>query len=215
MKLFGTDGIRAKAGEFPLDTATARIIGASLAQHLAERNDGRKPRIVIGRDTRESGPAIEAALTEGALAVGATVESAGVITTPGVAFLTRSLHADAGVVISASHNPFDDNGIKIFDPSGRKLDDATERKIESDIAAGSIDFAPDGFASPNQELSNRLRETYLDYLKTEVARGLSLGGLKMVVDCANGAASGLAPRLFAGLGAMVIPINCDPDGRNI
>ncbi len=215
MKLFGTDGIRAKAGEFPLDLATVRAIGASLAQHLAERNNGSRPRIVIGRDTRESGPAIEAALTQGARAAGATVESAGVITTPGVAFLTRSLPADAGVVISASHNPYYDNGIIIFDTSGRKLDDATERKIESDIAAGrfQISYAEDDALHPSS--SNDLCEQYLDYLKDDVAGGLSLSGLSILVDCANGAASELAPRLFAGLGASVTAINCHPDGRNI
>src|SRR5213595_3695101 len=136
MRLFGTDGIRARAGAFPLDPDTVRIIGASLAEHLAERGNSTSPRIVIGRDTRESGPAIEAALTQGVRFGGASVESAGVITTPGVAYLAKSLPADAGVVISASHNPYEDNGIKIFDPSGRKLDDATEQKIEADIADG-------------------------------------------------------------------------------
>src|SRR5205085_12219921 len=122
IRLFGTDGMRAKAGEFPLDPATVRIIGASLAEHLAERSNGRTPRIVVGRDTRESGPAIAAALTDGARSGGAVVDSAGVITTPGVAFLARSLPSDAGVVSSASHNPYQDNGIKIFNPLGRKLD---------------------------------------------------------------------------------------------
>src|SRR5690242_7552655 len=132
-KLFGTDGIRGKAGEFPLDAATARVIGRSLAQHLAE-NTGKNPQIVIGRDTRESGPWIEQALIAGAHEAGAQVKSAGVITTPGVAFLARMLPADAGVVISASHNPYYDNGIKVFQPSGRKLDDRVERQIEADIA---------------------------------------------------------------------------------
>src|SRR5437763_9618318 len=135
MKLFGTDGIRAKAGEFPLDSKTVRTIGASLARHLAEQTGGRTPVIVSGRDTRESGPRIEQELLAGALASGASVQSAGVITTPGVAYLARVLPADAGVVISASHNPFADNGIKIFAPDGRKLDDATERLIEADIYA--------------------------------------------------------------------------------
>ena len=127
-KLFGTDGIRAEAGKFPLDAPTIRIIGASLAQHLKDRIN-RPPRIVVGRDTRESGASIQEGLTAGAHLAGARVESAGVITTPGVAFLARSLPTDAGVVISASHNPYQDNGIKVFNPSGRKLDDATERKI--------------------------------------------------------------------------------------
>src|SRR5689334_1532834 len=116
-KLFGTDGIRGKAGASPLDAPTVEIIGRALIANLA-RDLGRTPRLLIGRDTRESGPQIEAALTRGAQAAGATVESAGVITTPGVAYVTRTRGFDAGVVISASHNPFLDNGIKVFSPSG-------------------------------------------------------------------------------------------------
>jgi len=216
-RLFGTDGIRAKAGAFHLDLATVRIIGASLAEHLTERRNARTARIVIGRDTRESGPGIAAALTEGARSRGAEVECAGVITTPGVAFLARSLPADAGVVISASHNPYYDNGIKIFDPSGRKLDDTTERKIESDIfeerfkteSQDPVDEFIDDSCGPD------LREKYLEYLEHEVARDLSLQNLKIVLDCANGAASELAPRVFEDLGATVMAINDQPDGRNI
>lgn len=216
-KLFGTDGIRARAGEFPLDSVTVQIIGASLAEHLAERDGSRPPRIVIGRDTRESGPLIEAALTQGAVGAGAIVESAGIITTPGVAFLAKSLPADAGVVISASHNPYQDNGIKIFDPSGRKLDDATERKIEADISEGRFKAASGGAPGGSGEASNdpSLTEKYLAYLRHDVARDLSLERLKIVIDCANGASSGLAPRLFSDLGARIIAINNEPDGRNI
>ncbi len=216
-KLFGTDGIRAKAGEFPLDSDTVRAIGASLARHLAERNGGQPPRIVVGRDTRESGSQIERDLGAGAAAAGATIESAGVITTPGVAFLARSLAADAGVVISASHNPYHDNGIKIFDPSGSKLDNATEAKIEADIAQGSLPdtLSREKAASPNEARQRELRDRYLEYLEHEVAEDLSLAGLALVLDCANGAASELAPELFARLGARVVPINNQPDGRNI
>src|SRR5215218_7575681 len=134
-RLFGTDGMRGEAGRFPLDAATVRAAGRSLARHLAERL-GHAPRVVTGRDTRESGAWIESAFLEGALAGGAAAAvSAGVITTPGVAYLARTLPADAGVVISASHTPYHDNGIKIFAPTGRKLDDATERLIEADIYA--------------------------------------------------------------------------------
>src|SRR5215210_6505992 len=133
-RLFGTDGMRGEAGQFPLDSATVRRVGNSLARHLSEQAQSSHPtRIITGRDTRESGSWIERAFIEGARAAGAECQSAGVITTPGVAFLTRTLPADAGVVISASHNPYQDNGIKIFSPSGRKLDDATERLIEADI----------------------------------------------------------------------------------
>src|SRR5438046_2184821 len=136
-KLFGTDGIRGPAGRFPLDDKTVYVIGRSLANHLAENTKGRQPRIVIGRDTRESGPWIEAAMIAGAGDAGAICESAGVITTPGIAYLTKTLPADAGIVISASHNPYYDNGIKVFSPSGRKLPDNIELQIERDIDSGT------------------------------------------------------------------------------
>jgi phosphoglucosamine mutase len=243
-KLFGTDGMRGEAGRFPLDAVTVRAAGRSLARQLAERL-GRAPRIVTGRDTRESGAWIEAAFIEGAREAAALAESAGVITTPGVAYLARKLPADAGVVISASHNPFHDNGIKIFAPEGRKLDDATERLIEADIYAererlsiesressesgetsepldenraelneGSGAFE-EGDAEETARRSAVLRSLYLDYLSEEIADRLSLEGLSIVVDCANGAASKLAPELLARLGAHVVSTFDAPDGRNI
>lgn len=209
--------MRAKAGEFPLDSATIRIVGASLAEHLSERTGGRVPRIIIGRDTRQSGRQIERDLVAGAGAVGAEIESAGVITTPGVAFLTGTLSADAGVVISASHNPYQDNGIKIFDPSGRKLDNLTEQKIEADIhqARFAEVIQADQGAQGNEDRQRELRSRYLNYLQHDVAGDLSLDGLTIVVDCANGAASELAPELLQRLGANVVPVNNQPDGRNI
>jgi phosphoglucosamine mutase len=228
-RLFGTDGMRGEAGRFPLDAATVRVAGRSLARHLAERL-GRAPRVVTGRDTRQSGAWIERAFLEGALAGGASeAESAGVITTPGVAYLARTLPADAGVVISASHNPYHDNGIKIFAPTGRKLDDATERLIESDIYAEfreGADAAEVNVDESDTEDNRRraaeaevvaaeLRALYLEYLGGEVAAGLQLEGLKVVLDCANGAASGLAPALLARLGAHVVATFDAPDGRNI
>ncbi|MDX6557447.1 MAG: phosphoglucosamine mutase, partial [Blastocatellia bacterium] len=215
-RLFGTDGIRGEAGKFPLDSQTVRVIGRSLAKHLAERT-GHPPRIVTGRDTRESGSLIERDLIVGARAAGAEVQSAGVITTPGVAFLARSLPADAGVVISASHNPYQDNGIKVFDPSGRKLDEATERRIERDIAAAANETANDLAAGEvgDEGQSSELRLRYLSYLQHDVAHDLSVSGVTMVVDCANGAAYELAPELFRRLGARVVAINNEPDGRNI
>jgi phosphoglucosamine mutase len=225
-RLFGTDGIRGLAGRFPLDAATVCVTGRSLARHLAERAEvaGHAPRIIVGRDTRESGAWIEAALIAGATSAGASVESAGVIPTPGVAYLARALPADAGIVISASHNPYQDNGIKIFAPSGRKLDDATERLIEADIHAEAK--PPTATAEPTDALNSKaliadspaaaeLRARYLDYLGEEIAGGLSLDGLRLVVDCANGASSHLAPALFRKLGAEVTSINDTPDGRNI
>jgi phosphoglucosamine mutase len=219
-KLFGTDGIRGEAGRFPLDEATIRTVGRSLSGLLAEQQGVREPLIVLGRDTRESGTWIEAALTDGALEAGAKVRSAGVITTPGVAFLARSLPAHAGVVISASHNPFQDNGIKIFAPTGRKLEDSTERRIEADIEregkAERVSAVPSGVAEgPDSHESAELRERYLSYLAEGVASGLSLEGISLVVDCANGAAFELAPALFKRLGARLFVINAAPDGRNI
>src|SRR6266478_6788754 len=146
-RLFGTDGIRGEAGRFPLDRATLRTLGSSLTAHLRKKLAGRAPVILTGRDTRESGVWVERAVVEGATAAGALCKSAGVITTPGVAFLARTLPADAGVVISASHNPFQDNGVKIFSPSGKKLEDATERQIEDDIFAVVSDEQAAGEAS--------------------------------------------------------------------
>jgi phosphoglucosamine mutase len=225
-RLFGTDGMRGEAGRFPLDAATVRAAGRSLARQLSETL-GRAPRIVTGRDTRESGAWIESAFLEGARASGAAGESAGVITTPGVAYLARTLPADAGVVISASHNPFQDNGIKIFAPTGRKLDDATERLIEADIYAERAAGSPasreaaesnetvESNAEEDRRRSASLRARYLDYLSGEVADGLSLEGVSVVVDCANGAAYELAPALLARLGARVVATSDAPDGRNI
>jgi phosphoglucosamine mutase len=227
-RLFGTDGMRGEAGRFPLDAATVRRAARSLARHLAARIEDRNRavKILVGRDTRESGEWLEQALLEGAREAGAQCLSAGVITTPGVAYLARVLNADAGVVISASHNPYQDNGIKIFAPSGRKLDDATERLIEADILDQPENFgaghqsASDAPVKPKTETAGAdesagLRARYLDYLANEVAAGLSLEGLRIVIDCANGAASQLAPALLTGLGAHVIAIHNAPDGRNI
>lgn len=214
-KLFGTDGMRGKAGAFPLDDATVRITGASLAAHLKEKL-GRAPVIVIGRDTRESGEWLEKALIGGATEVGAICHSAGVITTPGVAYLARAMPADAGVVISASHNEYRDNGIKIFSPTGQKMDEATEAMIEADIRAGKPSL-PSGTPSARVVAGpdERLQQKYFRFLVDEVAAGLSLTGLSIVLDCANGAASTIAPQLFQHLGAKTLPINCAPDGKNI
>lgn len=236
-KLFGTDGMRGEAGRFPLDAQTMWTAGRSLARHLAERAEARAPRILLGRDTRESGEWIERAFIDGACAADAVCQSAGIITTPGVAYLTRTLPADAGVVISASHNPYQDNGIKIFAPTGRKLDDATERQIEADIyqshgeprAESDESYAPETHdeisahkfdaageaGGRTTDSAGVLQARYLDYLSEEVAAGLRLDGLRIVVDCANGAASQLAPALFTRLGAQVFAVGNTPDGRNI
>lgn len=224
-KLFGTDGMRGEAGKFPLDGATVETIGASLATHLKNQL-GRAPLIVIGRDTRESSGWLEQALAAGAAKAGAQWKSAGVITTPGVAFLARTLPADAGIVISASHNGYSDNGLKIFAPSGRKLDEATEALIERDVFA-EMDHRRSSAArhgSSNASTAKRdalgnneygLRTHYVDFLVKEIGRGMDLGGIKLVLDCANGAASGFASQVFERLGADVNTISDHPDGRNI
>jgi phosphoglucosamine mutase len=214
-RFFGTDGVRGVAGEFPLDRNTVSSIGKALTSNLTHAA-GSKPRIIIGRDTRESGPQIEQWLAGGASAAGAEVESAGVITTPAVAFITRKAGFDAGVVISASHNPYRDNGIKIFSPTGKKLDDTTEISIEKDLQAWIDDEA----VSLNQDRVHldehtEYKKDYINYLSDEVGNGLRLEGLKVVIDCANGAASAIAPEVFRRLGTAVTVLSASPDGRNI
>jgi phosphoglucosamine mutase len=212
-KLFGTDGIRGEAGISPLDKATVCRIGQSLAARMADRL-GRSPRFVTGRDTRESGGWIEQEVSRGAAAAGARCESAGLITTPGVAFLTAEFGFDLGIVISASHNPFYDNGIKAFLPSGRKIDDELERTVESDIAPAKLPQAIDGDFEVNTAGEAEFRAAYLEHLKSATA-AFRLDGYKIAVDCANGAVSNLAPFLFRDLGAEVISFSDRPDGRNI
>ncbi len=221
-KLFGTDGIRGVAGEFPLDDATVEMIGRSIAVILSE-SLGHSPQIIIGRDTRESGPQIERLLARGIFAAGAKLKSAGIITTPGIAFITRSERFDAGIVISASHNPYRDNGIKVFTPTGEKLADQIERKIEAFLAEHLDTSNKQGITdaatlAPQEDLENCQNEycgMYLDYLADEIGRGLDLSGLRLGLDCANGAASAIAPPLFERLGAVVSAIAVSPDGRNI
>lgn len=212
-KLFGTDGMRGEAGVFPLDEKTIEIVGWSLARQFAELNN-RNARFITGRDTRESGSWIEKAFHAGAIAGGAECESADVITTPGVAFLTKNFNFDAGIVISASHNPFQDNGIKIFSPTGKKLDEATEREIEKDIFESQKSKVEGRKSEVDSSKAIDYQNAYLDYLAEEF-KSLSLNNFKMVVDCANGASSNLAPRLFERFGAEVIAIHNQPDGKNI
>lgn len=204
--------MRGAAGVFPLDEKTIETVGRSLTRQFKEKLN-RPPRFVTGRDTRESGDWIEKAFCRGVNAEGGQFESAAVITTPGVAFLTRHFGFDAGIVISASHNPYQDNGIKIFSPTGKKIDETTEREIEKDVYSGEWKAAS-GKCAIDSSKSSDFQTAYLDYLAEEF-KNLSLGNFKMVVDCANGAASYLAPRLFEKFGAEVIVINNQPDGRNI
>ncbi len=211
-KLFGTDGIRAVAGQSPLDARTIYAIGLALAHTLAASTP--KPRVLLGMDTRESSEWIAATLTAGLIAGGAAVESAGVITTPAVAFLAQTHGFSTGVVISASHNPWQDNGIKLFGPDGYKLPDATELAIEDEIfrKLASSMRTPEQTTPPAVNEADRA-----EYVRSLLAAapGLSLDGRRIVIDCANGAASSVAPQLFGDLGGEVIITHASPDGRNI
>ncbi len=216
-KLFGTDGIRSIAGQAPLDPTTIYGVGLALAHSL--RKTATHPRILLGRDTRESGPWIAATLAEGLHQAGALVESAGVVTTPAVAFLARTHGFHAGVVISASHNPWQDNGIKLFGADGFKLPDAVELAMEEEILyhAAQVQIS-DPRCFPPVEDNSALQADYIQFL-IDCVPGLSLANLRIVADCANGAAAAIAPELFRRLnheGANGIKLlNIAPDGRNI
>ncbi len=215
-KLFGTDGIRAVAGKPPLDAKTIYAVGVALAHTL--RKTASHPRVILGRDTRESSLWIAATLTAGLRETGAEVESAGVITTPAVAFLARSHGFHAGVVLSASHNPWEDNGIKLFGGDGFKLPDAVELEIEDEIFHHLAQIeAPDPAGLPAVEDIRAYRDDYIRFL-IDCVPGLSLAGLRIVADCANGAAAAVAPELFRrlmGEAGQVLLQNVEPDGRNI
>src|ERR1700685_4099734 len=190
-KLFGTDGIRAVAGEYPLDPSTIYSVGLALAHSL--RKVTAQPKVILGRDTRESGPWIAATLAAGLREAGAKVESAGVVTTPAVAFLARTHGFHAGVVISASHNPWQDNGIKLFGADGFKLPDALELAMEDEILhhASQVKIT-DAQRFPALEDNLSLQADYIQFL-IDCVPGLSLSHLKIVADCANGAAAAIAP----------------------
>jgi len=216
-KLFGTDGIRAVAGQPPLAPTTIYAVGLALAHSL--RKTTAEPRVLLGRDTRESSPWIAATLAAALREAGAQVESAGVITTPAVAFLARTHGFNAGVVISASHNPWQDNGIKLFGGDGFKLPDAVELAMEDEIFHHAAKIQPpDPSSLPQVEDNRTLQTDYIRFLIDSVP-GLSLGALKIVADCANGAAAAIAPELFRRLNASgsadVTLLNIAPDGRNI
>lgn len=211
-KLFGTDGIRGRANQEPMTAQTALKV-ATAAAHVFRRGAHRH-RVVIGKDTRLSGYLLEPALTAGFISQGMDVVLLGPIPTPGVAMLVRSMRADLGVMLSASHNPYEDNGVKLFGPDGDKLSDALEAEIEAHVATESVDLvdASDlGRASRLEDATGR----YIEYVKATAPRGLRLDGMKIVVDCANGAAYRVAPTILWELGAEVIPVAVTPDGRNI
>ena len=210
-ELFGTDGIRGIPGTPPLDDSTLYATGRALGDYL-KREHG-SARVLVGMDTRESGPHIASLLAAGLREAGATVAFAGVITTPGVACLVRQNDFQAGVVISASHNPFEDNGVKLFSHAGMKFPDAVEEQLEEDIFGHRRDPAPKN--PPRLRADESLDAEYLEFLRKKLLPGANLGGFRIVLDCANGAAYKLGPELFRSLGAEVVSMSVSPDGRNI
>ena len=215
MKLFGTDGIRGRINRHPMKPENVLRIGMAAATVLRKELHGRNM-VLIGKDTRLSGYMIESALTSGICSMGMNVTLVGPLPTPGIAFLTRTLRIDAGIVISASHNPFQDNGIKFFSHEGFKLPDAVEKRIEELVADDSIErFRPKGEEVGKAFRLDDATGRYIEYIKSTLRRGTTLEGLKVVVDCANGAAYKTTPWLIRELGAEVVSIHDRPNGTNI
>jgi phosphoglucosamine mutase len=220
-RLFGTDGIRGLANTDPMTPEVAMRLGMAIAAKfrssaLTSTAGWRHGRIVIGKDTRLSGYLFETALAAGIVSMGADVMLCGPLPTPGIAFITSSMRADAGVVISASHNPYHDNGIKVFARDGFKLPDETELEIERLMAGGELEAMRPGAADIGKAV--RIEDAvgrYVVYLKSTFPRERTLDGIRMVVDCGNGAAYRVAPEVFSELGAHVIPLGVSPDGKNI
>jgi phosphoglucosamine mutase len=215
-KLFGTDGVRGVANVEPITSETALKLGRALA-FVFKHSQGRHRRILIGKDTRLSGYMLETAMASGICSMGADVWLVGPLPTPGIAFLTRSMRADAGVVISASHNSFEDNGIKFFSRDGFKLDDETERRIEElvfDDKALSHTRATAGDIGKAARIEDAIGR-YLVFLKSCLPRSLTFEGLKIAIDCANGASYKVGPDALEELGADVVAVGVDPDGKNI
>ncbi len=213
-KLFGTDGIRGVANREPMTPETMVRVGRAAAHLL--RGSAERPAIVIGKDTRLTGYMLETALTAGITSMGVDVLLVGPLPTPGIAFITRSLRADAGVVISASHNPYEDNGIKFFSGDGLKLPDAVEEKIEELIFSGAVD----GIRAAPREIGKAYRVNdaigrYIEFVKNTFPKGMTLKGMRVAVDCANGAAYKVSPIVLKELSAEVVPLNVQPDGTNI
>jgi phosphoglucosamine mutase len=214
MRLFGTDGIRGKVNNPPMTPEDVLKIGMAAA-HVLTRRHGRNM-IIIGKDTRLSGYMIESALTSGICSMGMNVTLTGPIPTPGIAFLTRALRQDAGIVISASHNPFEDNGIKFFSSDGFKLPDELEERIEQLVKDIEVfNRRPSGADIGKAYRLDDATGRYIEYIKSTIPRGSDLEGLKVVVDCANGAAYKVTPWVLRELGAEVITINDRPNGINI
>jgi phosphoglucosamine mutase len=211
-KLFGTDGVRGRANSWPMTAELALKLGAAAGRYF--RRDGSAAhRVVIGKDTRLSGYMLENALTAGLTSTGMNVLLVGPVPTPAVGYLTRSMRADLGVMISASHNPHQDNGIKFFGPDGFKLSDAAEAEIEAMLDGDIAPAKPENIGRAKRIEDGRGR--YQEFVKTSFPTGLRLDGLKVVIDCANGAAYKAAPEVLWELGAEVIPVGVSPNGTNI
>ena len=215
-RLFGTDGIRGVADEYPLTAEGSYLIGRAVASFFSMRTTERT-KIIIGKDTRQSGAMIENALADGICSAGADVHLAGIMPTPAVAYLTSAGDAAAGIVISASHNPFYDNGIKLFDAEGYKLPDDNEDEIERLVLAEDIANAGDTTHHTSGKVKNiaDASERYLAFLQKDLPAANLLNGMQIILDCSNGATYALAPQLFHHLGAQVEAINIHPDGKNI
>ena len=211
-KLFGTDGVRGRANTYPMTAEMALRLGAAAGRYF-RRDGGSAHRVVIGKDTRLSGYMLENALTAGLTSTGMNVLLLGPVPTPAVGFLTRSMRADLGVMISASHNPHHDNGIKFFGPDGFKLSDEAEAEIEAILEGEIAPAQPQNIGRAKRIEDGRGR--YQEFVKTTFPAGLRLDGLKVVIDCANGAAYKAAPEVLWELGAEVIPVGVSPNGTNI
>ncbi len=213
-KLFGTDGIRGKANHPPMTGDIAYEVGRAAAYVLKKKNGRNK--ILIGKDTRLSGYMLESALTSGICSMGTNVILVGPMPTPGIAFVTRSLRVDAGVVISASHNPYDDNGIKFFSSEGLKLPDSTEEEIEKIMFSKKLDkIRPEGAGIGKAKRVDDVAGRYIEHIKSSFPKGKTLEGLRIVIDCSNGSAYKITPYALSELGADVISINDQPNGMNI
>ncbi len=213
-RLFGTDGIRGEANRHPMDASMAFAVGQAVTYVL--RKPGHRTRVIIGKDTRISGYMLESALESGVTSMGGIADMVGVLPTPGIAYVTESMRADAGIVVSASHNPYQDNGIKVFSGSGFKLSDEQEAEIEDLILGGNLP----GMVPPPHEMGRAYRlddarARYIVFLKNAFPRDLSLEGMKISMDVANGATYRVAPAVFTELGADVTVIHDEPDGINI
>src|ERR1700726_3469774 len=208
-RYFGTDGVRGRVGEHPMTANFALQLASAAARVLAPEGGT----VLIGKDTRLSGYMFESALEAGFVAAGVNVQLIGPLPTPGIAYMTRRFNCDFGVVISASHNPYDDNGIKFFDATGAKLSDELEERIEAELAQPPVTRISRSLGRASRV--DRSRTLYQEFCAATIESGVDLSGMKIVVDCANGAAYKVGPRVLADLGAEIVPIGCSPNGRNI